>query len=312
MRNYIPLNYEQLNLIQGGYTPSCIKQYNNKAFIFWERALFQRACSVIDFKLPDDWNGSIRDLFYFIIFKMGYAVIFNDEDLGNVFTWGSLSGFDFWYRPTNAIIANPALKKSLNLKIGEECAIVKLTPDYLGVWDIISYFAEKLALLDNAVNISLINNKYAFMLGAKNKAAGEALKKMLDKINEGQPAVIFDQKLANDPNDKTEPWQFWDRGNLKEKYLTTDQLRDFQTILNNFDCEIGIPTLPEAKKERMITDEANMRSNDAVSRSTIWLDTFNSSAKEANELFGLNISAALNYRKETADNAEQADINRTV
>lgn len=312
MRNYIPLNYEQLNLIQGGYTPSCIKPYNNKAFMFWERALFQRACSVIDFKLPDDWNGSIRDLFYFILFKMGYAVIFNDEDLGNVFTWGSLSGFDFWYRPTNAIIANPALKKSLNLKIGEECAIVKLTPDYLGVWDIISYFAEKLALLDNAVNISLINNKYAFMLGAKNKAAGEALKKMLDKINEGQPAVIFDQKLANDPNDKTEPWQFWDRGNLKEKYLTTDQLRDFQTILNNFDCEIGIPTLPEAKKERMITDEANMRSNDAVSRSTIWLDTFNSSAKEANKLFGLNISATLNYRKETADNAEQTDIDRTV
>lgn len=312
MRNYIPLNYEQLNLIQGGYTPSCIKPYNNKAFMFWERALFQRACSVIDFKLPEDWNGSIRDLFYFIMFKMGFAVIFNDEDLGKVFTWGSLSGFDFWYRPTNAIIANPALKRSLDLKIGEDCAIVKLTPDYMGVWDIISYFAEKLALLDNAVNISLINNKYAFMLGAKNKAAGEALKKMLDKINEGQPAVIFDQKLANDPNDKTEPWQFWDRGNLKEKYLTSDQLRDFQTILNNFDCEIGIPTLPEAKKERMITDEANMRSNDAVSRSTIWLDTFNSSAKEANKLFGLNISAALNYRKEIVNNAEQTNIDRTV
>ena len=311
MRNYIPLNYEQLNRIQGGYTPSCIKPYNNKAFMFWERALFQRACSVINFKLPDSWNGSIRDLFYFIMFKNGFSVVFNNEDMGTVFSWASLTGFDFWYRPTNAIIANPALKNSLNLKIGEECAVLKLTPDYMGVWDIISYFAEKLALLDNAVNISLINNKYAFMLGAKNKAAGEALKKMLDKINEGQPAVIFDQKLANDPNDKTEPWQFWDRGNLKEKYLTTDQLRDFQTILNNFDTEIGIATLPIEKKERMIVDEANMKQNDALSRSTIWLDTFNSSAKEANELFRLNISATLNYKKGD-NNAEQTDIDRTV
>lgn len=313
MRNYTPLNYEQLNLIQGGYTPSCIKPYNNKAFSFWERALFQRACSVIDFKLPNEWKGSIRDLFYYIMFKMGYCAVFNNEDLGTVFTWASLTGFDFWYRPTNAIIANPALKSSLDLKIGTDTAILKLTPDYMGVWDIISYYAEKLALLDNAINISLINNKYAFMLGAKNKAAGEALKKMLDKINEGQPAVIFDQKLANDPNDKSEPWQFWDRGNLKEKYLTTDQLRDFQTILNDFDNEIGIPSLGSVeKKERMITDEATMRTNDALSRSTIWLDTFNSSAEDVNALFGLNISATLNYKKGDLNNAEQIDVDRAV
>jgi hypothetical protein len=303
MTGYIPLNYEQLNLIQGGYTPSCVKAFNNKAFAFWERALFQRACSVVDFSLPEDWNGGVRDLFYYIMFKFGYAAVFDHEEYGKIFQPASLTGYDVFYRPTNAIIANPVFK-SLDLKIGSECAIVKLTPDYVGVWDIISYYAEKLALLDNAINISLINNKYAFMLGAKNKSAGEALKKMLDRINEGVPAIIFDQKLANDPNDKSEPWQFWNRGNLKESYLTSDQLKDFQTILNNFDCEIGIPTLPEAKKERMITDEANMRKNDAVSRSKIWIDTFNSSAVEANRLFGLSLSAKLNYESEVIENAE--------
>lgn len=34
MIDYIPLNYDQLNLVQGGYTPSCIKGRNNKAFSF--------------------------------------------------------------------------------------------------------------------------------------------------------------------------------------------------------------------------------------------------------------------------------------
>lgn len=311
MACYRPLNFPELNLIEGSYTPSCVKAKNNAAFSYWERALFQRACSVIDFELPEDWNGSIRDLFYYIMFKCGYCAVFDSDKYGVIFQPASLSGYDVFYRPTNAIIANPALP-SLNLTIGEDVSILKLTPDYMGIWDIVTYFAEKLALLDNAINMSLINNKYAFLLGAKNRSAGEALKKMLDKINEGQPAIIYDQKLANDPNDKSEPWQFLERKNLKESYLTTEQLANLQTILNNFDCEVGIPTLPEQKKERMITDEANMRNNDAMSRSGIWLDTFNSSAKAVNEMFGLNIKASLNYKKGEPENAEQIDDNRNV
>ena len=62
MACYRPFNFPELNLIEGSYTPSCVKAKNNAAFSYWERALFQRACSVIDFELPEDWNGSIRDL----------------------------------------------------------------------------------------------------------------------------------------------------------------------------------------------------------------------------------------------------------
>ena len=50
--SYIPLNYEQINIAAGTYTPSTIKAYNNEAFRFWERALFQRATSVIKIKMP--------------------------------------------------------------------------------------------------------------------------------------------------------------------------------------------------------------------------------------------------------------------
>lgn len=287
---YIPFNYQQINTAAGLYNPSPVKAYNNQTFAFWERSLFQRALSVLDISLPEEWNGSIKDLFNYILFKIGFVIVFKEDKYGTIFTYGSLRGYDVFYRPTNAIIANPVIG-SRDMVIGEDCGILKLTPDYFGIWDIISYYAEKLSTLDNAINMSLINNKFAFMLGAKNKAAGEALKKMLDKINKGEPAVIFDQKLANDPNDKSEPWQFWDRGNLKESYLTTDQLNDFRTLLYNFDSEIGIPTLRSEKKERMITDEAIGLQRDAVSRSEIWLDTFNESAIKVNKMFELDISA---------------------
>ena len=293
---YYPMFYSQINIAAGTYSPACVKAYNNQTFAFWERALFQRSLSVLYFDLPADWTGSIRDFFLYILFRFGYGAVFNVPEFGLLFQPAELTGLDVWYRPTTAIVTNAAFKdigksSGITMEIGKECEILKLTPDYMGVWDIITYYAEKLSALDNAINMSLINNKYAFMLGAKNKAAGEALKKMLDKINKGEPAVIFDQKLANDPNDKTEPWQFWDRGNLKNSYLTTEQLADFRTILHNFDTEIGIPTLPIEKKERMITDEASSITRDAVSRSEIWLETFNESAKAVNEMFGTSIKA---------------------
>ncbi|MBP5420932.1 MAG: hypothetical protein J6Y78_00680 [Paludibacteraceae bacterium] len=288
---YIPINCN--NFTSEFIAPTSVKSINNITFAFWERALFQRAISVLDFTLPDEWEGDVRDFFHYVLFREGRVIVFNYNDYGLIFQPGGLSGFDLYYRPTNALIANPAFSESLDLKIGSDCEVLKLTPDYIGIWDIISYYAEKLSLLDNAINMSLINNKFAFMIGAKNKAAANAIKKMLDLINRGEPAVIYDTRVASDPVDKSEPWNLWERKNLKESYLTTMQLQDFRTIINNFDSEIGIPTIATEKKERMITDEANATALDSKSRVRVWINTFNSSAKKVNSHYGTTISVKL-------------------
>ena len=255
-------------------------------------------------------DGTIFDFFCYCLFKFGFLAVFNDDRFGTVFQPASLGGFDFYYAPTYAIISNPALKKSLQLSIGDAindsiqtdgvCEILKLTPDYYGIYDIVEHYAAKLSELDNSIDMSLINNKFAFFLGAKNKAMGEALKKMLDKVNKGEPAVIFDMKMADDPNSKDVPWQSWDR-DLKKTYITTDQLADFKTLLHQFDSEIGIKTLPIEKKERMIDAEARATDDDAISRSELWIRTFNESAKAVNDRFGLNLSMK---RREVSDNGE--------
>lgn len=305
---YRPLNYNEINLIEGSINPSMVKSMNNKSFAFWERSLFHRACSKIDFELPEEWDGPVKDFFYYCLFRFGYVAVSYSTERGYFFQPCSLNGIDFYYQPTNALIANPALKESLNLKIHEECEIIKLTPDYQGIWDIIWYYAEKFSVLDNAINMSLINNKFAFMIAAKNKAAGETIKKMLDKINKGEPAVIFDSKLTNDQTDKTEPWQFWERKNLKESYLTSDQLMDFQTLLNNFDSEIGIPSVPYQKKERMVSDEATSRVNDASARPTVWKRSLESSIKLVKVLYPeLNITFKFNYEEGGAEDVTVKD-----
>lgn len=310
---YFPFNYETINIAAGTYSPSPVKAYNNATFAFWERALFQRALSVLEIDLPETWKGNIKDFFNYVFYRFGFVCVFNKAEYGTIFQPATLSGINLWYGPTRCIVANPALG-SLDMEIGTECEILKLSPDFMGIWDIISVYAEKLSTLDNAINMSLINNKYAFMLGAKNKSAAEALKKMLDKINKGEPAVIVDMSIKNEPTDKTEPWQIWDRGNLKDSYLTTQQLEDYRTILYMFDSEIGIPTLRSEKKERMITDEAIGLQRDAVSRSEIWLNTINESAKAVNKMFGLDIKARrVQIPEGGAENElEQADDDRTV
>lgn len=301
--NYFPLNYNQINVAAGSYNPSPVKAYNNKTFGFWERSLFQRACSVIQFDLPVEWEGNVKDFFYYCLFKFGYVAVFETPEYGKVFQPCTLNGYNFYYQPTEALISNPLYNDKLT--IGEQCEIIKLTPDYFGIWDVISYYAEKLSTLDNAINMSLINNKYAFILGARNKTAGEALKKIIDKVNKGEPAIIYDMKLLNDPQDKAEPWQFLERKSLKDSYLTTEQLMDFQTILNNFDTEIGIPVLPYQKKERMVVSEAESKIIDATSRSVVWFETLSSSIEKVNNMFDLNLTVKMRY--ENTDDGEVED-----
>lgn len=299
---YSPYNYDEINLIEGSYMPSIVKSKNSAAFDFWVRALFQRAMSTIIFNnLPEEWEGATRDFFYYCLFKRGYVAGFRSEQYGIAFQPCTLTGYDFYYQPTEALISNPVY--NARLRIGDECELIKLTPDYIGVWDIICYYAEKLATLDNAINMSIINSKFAWLIGAKNKAAAETLKKIFDKINAGEPMAVFDEKLLDNASDKSEPWQFLERKNLKESYLTSMQLADFQTLMNNFDTEIGIPTLAYQKKERMIVSEAESRMIDATSRSVIWYDTLNSSLDRVNKLLGTNISVTLRYKEEN-DNGE--------
>lgn len=301
---YYPLNYDSINNAAGLYAPSAIKAYNNVSFAYWERSLFQRSCSTLKFTVP--WSGKVFDFFMYCLFRFGYIAISENDVYGKWFQPCTLSGYDFYYQPTRAIISNPDY--NADLKIGKDCEILKLTPDYMGIWDIISFFAAELSELDNAINMSLVNNKFGFILGARNKTAAQAIKKALDKINAGEPAVIYDMSLLNDETDEAEPWQVWERGNLKDTYFTPEQLQDRMTILNQFDAEIGIPTIPYNKKERMVQSEAESRQYDAVSRVTVWINTLEESIKDINALYpDMDISVKLRYDLDMMRGGEEAE-----
>lgn len=303
---YYPLNYDAITWAAGHNPPAHVKSYNNRSYAYWERSLFQRACSVFNFKLPDEWNKQ-EDFFYWILFRFGYLMIAEDERFGTFFQPVALNGYDFYYQPTEAILSNPKLQKRYT--IHEDCELLKLTPDFFGAWDIISYYAEKLSTLDVAINTNIINSKVAYLLGAKNKTAAEALKTMMDRINQGEPAVFYDKAIvATKPGEDT-PFQFLPVQKIKENYILMDQLRDMQTLLNSFDCEVGIPTVPYQKAERMVTAEAESKEADAVSRVTVWQKSLDASMENVNAMFPeLNISYEMRWKDgDREDNPDRDD-----
>ena len=307
---YFPKSYEKIRNINATYTPSQQKYYNTQVYNFWQRALFQRAASTFILDVPEEWSGSTTDFLYYCLIRFGYVAVFELDEMGVVFNPAQLSGYDFYYQPAEAIIANPAIKDALNLKIGSETELIKLTPDYFGIFDIINLHAEKLALMDTAINMSIANNKFAFLISAKNKAAAASLKKIFDQIQRGEIAAFFDAQLKDDGagSGKSEPWQFLDRPNLQASYLTDKQLQDFQTVINNFDAEVGIPTIPYSKAERMVTSEADSRKLDSTARISVWKDCLDRSMEEVNKMFGLNLSCRLRYDPERSGEDAADDI----
>ena len=310
---YTPLNYDRINNVQGHVQPSMLKYCNSVTYAYWQRSLFQRAISTIDFQgLPDEWSGSVRDFFYWCVFCYGYVGVFDHEKFGLTFQPGALQGFDWYYQPVYFRVANPKLKgMSGTFEIHKDCELIKLTPDYRGIFDIISYYAMLLSALDSGINMSIVNNKFAWLLGAKNKAAAEAIKKAIDKVNSGEMAVVLDNSLLQqDGQSKEEPWSFLERSNLKQSYLTTDQLMDRQTLLSAFDAEIGIKSLPYNKKERLVTAEAESREQDSTARLMVWKDTLDSSLELVNKMFSLNIRAEFNYEGGAEDAAVEDNADR--
>lgn len=301
---YFPLNFSQITNINSVNLPSTIKQRNNRAYCFWCRALYERAMSVFEWELPDDWLGSQFDLMRFVLAHNGYGLIARENKFGYFFQPCTLSGYGFFYQPVQAILSNPMLKKTYD--IGKDCALLKLTSDYIGIWDVIDYFAVKLAQLDTSINTALVNSKNAWMLFGKNKSAALALKKATDLINQGEPAVVFDSRalMKYDAIDSDkEPIVKIDLCAKENAEIVGIQLQDAQTILTMFDTEVGIQTVGgnQSKHERLTQFEAESRIYESKARCTMWLQELQDSLVGVKSLFPeLNISVKL--REEEIEN----------
>jgi hypothetical protein len=162
--------------------------------------------------------------------------------------------------------------------------------------DIVSYYADQMALASEAMGVNLVNVKTGTVFGAENQRAAESYKKMYDKLSAGDPAIVIGKELLNE---KGEPTWFPFTQNVKESYVVSDLLSDMRKIEAMFDTEIGIPNANTDKRERLVTDEVNANNVETASRCEMWLESIRAGMEKANSMFGLSLAVDWRVKPDT-------------
>lgn len=289
----IPVLYDYKNLYNSSFAPSTIHAQDAGLALYFQRYLIQKIMSVFEFKgIPKNWDKSY---FMYSLFIFGFVAVVKTDRYGVIPQHCSLSGYNIYYRPTNAVIANPLLRGIMEPRIGSECALIKMQPDYGGAWDIVAYYADLMALATESLGTNLVNSKLAYVFGAENKTMAESFKKLYDTVASGEPAVFVDKQLFDEEGNPK--WFTFDQ-NLKQNYIANEILQDLAKIDSRFNTEIGIPNVNIAKESGVGRSEIEANNIDTKAKCSIWLETIREGLQQVKELFNLNITVNLRFNND--------------
>lgn len=296
----IPESYDYINAYNRQYKPSTIHVKNTGLSWYFKRYLIQKIISVFKFEgIPESWA---KDYFLYTLFVFGYCAVINTDKYGIIPQHCTLSGYNIFYRPNRAIITNPLFKRTITARIGKDTELIRMAPDWCGVWDIVEYYADLMALTSETIAVNLINSKFSYVFAAEDKTSAESLKKLYDQIASGEPAAFADKKLFTD--DGNPSWYLFVQ-NLKQNYIAGDLLEDLAKIDSRFNTEIGIPNVNIAKASGVGAAEVMANNVDTQSKAELWLETIRDSLTKVNNMFGLNISVSLRFENEEVITDEQ-------
>ena len=265
---------------------------------YWTRSLFQRLTALINIedtpKFPENPYSWDVDALKYQLFMLGFVAVFKSRTYGIVPQPATLGGFGMQYQPTGALINSPYFQLTEPLIIGRDTELLKLTPDYTGIFDIVAKYSAELKELDVSLRSAVRGVRLGYAMIADSDRSARTLKNVREKILNGDD-VIIDEKLikrGGDPGTMQLPWYLFDR-DVKQSYIVNDLLEARRNTLVDFYREIGVRMLDD-KKERMTTGEVAAGNAETFICSEVWAETLKSSVEKVNEMFGTNIRIEIN------------------
>lgn len=287
----VPTTYDYYNTYNAAITPSTVHVANTALSNYYRRYMLQKLLSVFEFKgIPTSWA---ENYFLYSLFTFGFVSVINTDKFGVIPQHCSLYGYNVMYQPTNVCISNPLLRGILQPKIGVECVLIRMQPDYGSAWDIVCHYADLKALTCEAAAVNLLNSKLSYVFASENKTAAESFKKMYDELAVGNPATFADKSLFNEDGSPT--W-FEFNQNLKQNYITSELIQDMAKIDAMFCTEIGIPNINIAKESGVSQAEIMSNNVETRSKASIWLQEIRKGLDECNKLFGTEISVDFRFQ----------------
>ena len=292
-----PYTSQFANLVNSAVQPNVVHSRNSFIFGMYVKYLLQKLISVFEFDLPEDWA---HNYFQYVLMGYGFICVFDTDRYGVVCQQCGIGDtVTLYHQPQYAIVTNPVFRQTYELKIGQDCELIKLQPDYSSPLDIVSTYADLMTLALETAGINLLNSKTSYVFFADNSRTAESYKKAYDQIASGNPMTVIDKSMLNENGDPA--WQFFTQ-NVGQNYITDKLLNDLRTIENEFDTLIGIPNANTSKRERLITDEVLSNRAETSALVNVWLDTMRRDIEKVNALYGLEIGVRYRYESEVVDN----------
>lgn len=300
-----PASYEFINLCNSARNPSSIHTKNTALFNYFFRYLLKKVISVIDFKnYPETWA---MNYFKYVLFGYGYIAIFDTKEYGVIPQQCHIGNtHTIFYQPKIAIITNPVFNASKELEIGKDCELIKLQPDYTSILDIVTTYADLMAICLETAGVNLINSKTSMIFFAEDKQTAESYKKVFDQINSGSPMAVVDKKLKGVDGENN--WEIFTQ-NVGQNYITSNVLNDMKTLEDQFNTRVGIPNANTQKRERLISDEVLANDVDTKCLVNLWLDTLNDDIIKVNKRYNLDLKATYRYDRYFRDEVDKEAVN---
>ena len=305
-KNGVPANYDYINMYNKNFRPGTVHCRDASLVWYYQRYLVQKIISVFEFDgMPDTWD---KDYFTYSLFIGGHVEVLNTVKFGIIPQMGTLGGYNVFYRPSYAMIVNPLFRKTIQAYLGVDCSIIKMQPDYLGCWDLVTYYADLLALCSEGMGISLVNSKFAYVFMADGKAQAEGMKKLYDNIASGQPAQFVDKNMFDDEGNPK--WLLFTQ-NLKQNYIANDIANTMINIESQFNTVVGIPNVNINKASGVSDQEVNANNTSTRALCELWLEHIKEGIDQTNRMFDLSLSCKLRFDLEEVRDNESVD-NGTV
>lgn len=291
--------YEFINGYNSIVSPSTVHVKNTGLARFFKRYLLQEAMAPFKWTLPENFA---ENYFKMVLYVWGYIGIIEDPGYGVFPQHGGLGGYTAQYQPAYMLIDNPVLNLHIRPVIDRDVALIRLQPDYMGLFDLVDFYGDLMALSAETAGVNILNSKLSYVFAADNKAAAESMKKLYDNIASGEPAQYVDKNLFDDEGHlKVELFT----QNVGQNFIADKLLESLRIIRCMFLTAIGIPNANTDKKERLIVDEVNANNFETQANCAQWLEELQKGCKKAREMFGIEIS--VDWRDELKGGGNNGD-----
>ena len=81
MAQYSPLFVPELNGLTSGVNPPGVYTTNNATTLYFQRMLYQRAMSVFDWTIPEEWD---KNFLQYCLCYLGYSIVVDSDKIARV------------------------------------------------------------------------------------------------------------------------------------------------------------------------------------------------------------------------------------